>query len=250
MSSAALLAAEAAAFLTLSVVVLLVCEKFKSPEPEKGSAGSGDAAKGARGEGKGESQVHSDGEGTSTRKPRRQPSVESLQSRQIREWRKWAQKCINLGLIVTSALMIWKGLMVVSGCESPVVVVLSGSMEPGFWRGDILFLWLGSSPFRVGEIILFKNEGHDVPIVHRIIKVHQKADGTTDLLTKGDNNVDDDRGIYPPGQRWLNEKFIVGRAVGYLPSVGYVTLVMNDYPFFKFALLGALGVMSLMSPKQ
>ena len=37
-------------------------------------------------------------------------------------------------MIVTSALIIWKGLMCVTGSESPVVVVLSGSMEPGFKR--------------------------------------------------------------------------------------------------------------------
>ena len=38
------------------------------------------------------------------------------------------------GMIVTSALIIWKGLMCFTGSESPVVVVLSGSMEPGFRR--------------------------------------------------------------------------------------------------------------------
>lgn len=38
------------------------------------------------------------------------------------------------GLIVTSALIIWKALMCITGSESPVVVVLSGSMEPGFKR--------------------------------------------------------------------------------------------------------------------
>lgn len=37
-------------------------------------------------------------------------------------------------MIVTSALIIWKGLMCFTGSESPVVVVLSGSMEPGFRR--------------------------------------------------------------------------------------------------------------------
>lgn len=45
---------------------------------------------------------------------------------------------LNLGCIVFSALMLWKGLMVVTKSESPVVVVLSGSMEPGLLRGDIL----------------------------------------------------------------------------------------------------------------
>ena len=40
----------------------------------------------------------------------------------------------SLGMIVTSALIIWKALMCFTGSESPVVVVLSGSMEPGFKR--------------------------------------------------------------------------------------------------------------------
>ena len=71
----------------------------------------------------------------------------------MRVFRKMAQKVINLGLIVTSALMMWKGLMVMSNAESPVVVVLSGSMEPAFWRGDILFLWLGSAPFQVPLVV-------------------------------------------------------------------------------------------------
>ena len=40
--------------------------------------------------------------------------------------------------------------------ESPVVVVLSGSMEPAFQRGDILFLNNQHNPIRVGEIVVFK----------------------------------------------------------------------------------------------
>lgn len=41
---------------------------------------------------------------------------------------------LNFAMIVSSALMIWKGLMVITGSESPIVVVLSGSMEPAFYR--------------------------------------------------------------------------------------------------------------------
>ena len=50
----------------------------------------------------------------------------------------------------------------------------SGSMEPSFKRGDILFLNMGDSPFRVGEIVVFKIEGREIPIVHRVIRVHEK----------------------------------------------------------------------------
>lgn len=41
---------------------------------------------------------------------------------------------LTSGMIVASALMIWKGLVGVTGCESPIVVVLTGSMEPGIKR--------------------------------------------------------------------------------------------------------------------
>ena len=102
---------------------------------------------------------------------------------------------LSFGMIVSSALMIWKGLMVVTGSESPIVVVLSGSMEPAFqvsinqvysgllhhlytmvfrfWtdflqRGDLLFLTnYEEEDIRVGEIVVFKIDGRDIPIVHR-----------------------------------------------------------------------------------
>lgn len=53
------------------------------------------------------------------------------------------------------------------------------------------------------------------------------------FLTKGDNNSVDDRGLYAPGQLWLTKKDVVGRARGFLPYVGMVTIYMNEYPKFK-----------------
>ena len=117
-------------------------------------------------------------------------------------------------MIVFSALMIWKSLMVVTSSESPVVVVLSGSMEPAFHRGDILFLHMGFTPFRSGDIVVFKVADREIPIVHRIIKVHEKEDGTVDLLTKGDNNAVDDRGLYAASQSWIHREHVIGRAKG------------------------------------
>ena len=145
--------------------------------------------------------------------------------------------------------------MVVTGSESPIVVVLSGSMEPAFHRGDLLFLTnFREEPVRVGEIVVFKVEGRDIPIVHRVIKLHEKyvephhlctrldliffvlrcrEDGAVKFLTKGDNNSVDDRGLYAPGQLWLTKSDIVGRARGVLPFVGMITIYMNEYPNFK-----------------
>jgi len=159
--------------------------------------------------------------------------------------RQLVLQVISFGLIVSSALMIWKTLMILTGSESPIVVVLSGSMEPAFQRGDLLFLYMSSAPIRVGEIVVFKLEGRDIPIVHRVLKVHERHDGKVELLTKGDNNPVDDRGLYPSGQLWLNREHIIGRAKGFLPYVGMVTIIMNDYPYLKYLLIGILGLFVL-----
>ncbi len=73
-------------------------------------------------------------------------------------------------MIVSSALMIWKGLMVVTGSESPIVVVLSGSMEPAFHRGDLLFLThYVHEDIRVGEIVVFKVSIHSQNSFHFVV---------------------------------------------------------------------------------
>lgn len=45
-----------------------------------------------------------------------------------------------------------------------------------------------------------------------------RNNGSVKILTKGDNNSVDDRGLYAPGQLWLEKKDIVGRARGYVQS--------------------------------
>ena len=157
---------------------------------------------------------------------------------------------LNLAMIVFSALMIWKGLMFVTKSESPVVVVLSGSMEPAFQRGDILFLNNQDNPIRVGEVVVFKIKDRDIPIVHRVMKVHEKADGAVELLTKGDNNRVDDRGLYAPGQLWLAREDVLGRAIGTLRYVGMVTIILNDYPALKYVLVSIMGLFVLTNKEE
>uniref|UniRef100_A0A0D6R9K7 Signal peptidase complex catalytic subunit SEC11 n=1 Tax=Araucaria cunninghamii TaxID=56994 RepID=A0A0D6R9K7_ARACU len=174
-------------------------------------------------------------------------AVESIRSINVRHA---AMQAISLGMIVTSALIIWKTLMCITGSESPVVVVLTGSMEPGFKRGDILFLHMSKAPIRAGEIVVFHVEGRDIPIVHRVIKVHERQSiNEVDLLTKGDDNEADDYegGIYADDQQWLRQQDVAGRIVGFLPYIGWVTIIMTEKPIIKYILIGALGLLVITS---
>ncbi|KAJ6697668.1 SIGNAL PEPTIDASE I [Salix purpurea] len=138
--------------------------------------------------------------------------------------------------------------MCLTGSESPVVVVLSGSMEPGFKRGDILFLHMSRAPFRTGEIVVYNVEGRPIPIVHRVIEVHEEGNkGNADILTKGDANLLDDRSFYANGQHWLKPQQIIGRAVAFVPYVGWATIIMTEKPIIKYMLMGVLGLLVITS---
>ncbi|CAD7950748.1 unnamed protein product [Amoebophrya sp. A120] len=150
---------------------------------------------------------------------------------------------LNLACIIFTALMLWRGLSLMTGSESPVVVVLSGSMEPGFYRGDILILNMWREErFVPGDVIVFQVEGRGIPIVHRIVNAHKnRKTEEYAILTKGDNNQVDDRGLYMSKQNFISRKEVMGRAFGFLPYVGMITILLNDYPWLKYIMIGSMG---------
>ncbi|KAH0543473.1 Signal peptidase complex catalytic subunit [Glutinoglossum americanum] len=161
--------------------------------------------------------------------------------------RQLAAQILNFGLILSTAFMLWKGLSIASDSPSPIVVVLSGSMEPAFQRGDLLFLWNRGLKTEVGEIVVYNVRGKDIPIVHRVVRRFSKEGEPLQLLTKGDNNLADDTELYAHGQDYLNrEKDIIGSVVGYMPYVGYVTILLSEHPWLKTVMLGLMGLMVIM----
>src|SRR5271156_2123146 len=89
--------------------------------------------------------------------------------------RQSLSQILNFALVLSTAFMLWKSLSVISDSPSPIVVVLSGSMEPAFQRGDLLFLWNRDKEVEVGEIVVYNVKGKDIPIVHRVIRKHSPA---------------------------------------------------------------------------
>ncbi|KAG1844024.1 hypothetical protein F4604DRAFT_1822497, partial [Suillus subluteus] len=145
--------------------------------------------------------------------------------------------------------MLWKGLGLILNTESPIVVVLSGSMEPAFYRGDLLFLTNPQGQrYHTGDITVYRVPGAEIPIVHRVLETRDVVipfDNSTAnrvisnrlaklklppgehqlMLTKGDNNHVDDIDLYQ-GLEWLDRRHIIGKVRGFLPYIGYVTIAM------------------------
>jgi signal peptidase len=66
------------------------------------------------------------------------------------------------------------------------------------------------------------------------------------LLTKGDNNVADDTELYARGQDYIEREDIIGSVVGYIPFVGYVTILLSEHPWLKTVMLGMMGLVVVL----
>ena len=112
-------------------------------------------------------------------------------------------------------------------------VVVSGSMEPVMYRGDIVVLeqanLLGFHEFdtkdiEIGDIVVYVTPHHDGPIIHRVIDKGQVND-TMVFKIKGDNNDVADPGL-------VSENQIISRAITFngqpilIPKIGYISILL------------------------
>lgn len=158
--------------------------------------------------------------------------IEALKRMNIRQA---LMQAINACYSLIGVYMIWKAIGLGLNNDSPIVVVLSESMSPGFVRGDIL--WLKPGKYTTGDMTVFQLYKDTIPIVHRSIKQFGKK-----TLTKGDNNRYDDVSLYRSGQYYLEPEDIKSCVVGYIPYFGMMTIWVNNIPYLRPILLTLMGV--------
>ena len=110
-------------------------------------------------------------------------------------------------------------------------VVVSGSMEPAFYRGDIVMVekadFLGIHEFnpedvQVGDVVVYDAKWFDQPVIHRIIDI-KDINGTTMYKIKGDNNNAPDPYYVTSDQ--IREKVVTwGDNLIVIPKIGYLSI--------------------------
>ncbi len=113
-------------------------------------------------------------------------------------------------------------------------VVVSGSMEPAFYRGDIVAVqkadFLGIHEFdphdiQVGDIVVYDARWFDQPVIHRVINITE-INGTTMYVIKGDNNARADPYYVTADQ--IHERVITwGDSPIVIPYIGHVSLLLR-----------------------
>ena len=122
-------------------------------------------------------------------------------------------------------------ILLVFAAAQHLNVVVSGSMEPVFYRGDIVAVektnFFGihefdSSSVQVGDIVVYNAKWYDQPVIHRVIDMKQ-MNGITYYEIKGDHNS-------VPDPYWVSGDQITQRVLTIndqpvvIPYIGYVNL--------------------------
>ena len=139
---------------------------------------------------------------------------------------------------VISGIFVFNfSLQLILDTKTPLLVVVSDSMEPNLHQGDLIIV-RGVDPENIkeshgdaedGDIIVF--DAHDLwegapdtPIVHRVYDKY-KEDGKWYFLTKGDANWHVDLAPIP-------QRRVLGKVLERIPYIGWVKIVLVDWYLF------------------
>ena len=150
-------------------------------------------------------------------------------------WKQHLEKQDDKGVLMVD----WKEvasyaviLIVVLILAQHLNVVVSGSMEPAFYRGDIVAIEKSDlfgihefdpgSDVQVGDVVVYDAKWYSQPVIHRVINITD-VNGTTMYVIKGDNNNAPDPYYVEPSQ--IQAKVItVGDHLLVIPKIGYLSL--------------------------
>lgn len=118
--------------------------------------------------------------------------------------------CITVLLCL--AVLLSVGLVVPLAMGWTPYVVLSGSMEPVYPVGSLLYVRpVTAETIEQGDVITYRLQGGDTVVTHRVVEINAE-EGT--FITKGDANDTED--MVP-----VASSALAGEPVFHLPYVGY-----------------------------
>ena len=133
---------------------------------------------------------------------------------------------MNIKEIATYLVIILVGIVVAQHMN----VVVSGSMEPVMYKGDLVIIDTNPNTVQVGDIAIYRGTWpHGVPedIIHRIIKIDQLSNGTTVMEFKGDNNpTPDPAPVY--SDQIISKVVTIGDHPLIIPKIGYISIWFKE----------------------
>ncbi len=148
-------------------------------------------------------------------------------------------------VIVILAVLLAVLLVGVRLAGLQVYTVLSGSMEPAYHVGSVIYVKkVPAEDIKIGDPITFVLDESLVVATHRVIEIETDEDGMIRFRTKGDANET------PDGSPVLAQN-LLGRPVFTVPYLGYFVSFIQHPPGSYIALAaGAVLLLLLFLPDR
>ena len=152
-------------------------------------------------------------------------------------WKIFDVVIVGLFIILALNLITTKSDKLFESIGYRTYTVLSGSMEPEFYPGDIVVVkHKDKTDIKLNDIVTYK-DSDGVIITHRIIKETPQG-----YITKGDNNNTEDADI-------LTKDNIIGEVKFSIPKVGYLISFLSK-PMVIAGLMVLLAVVIVINSKD
>lgn len=161
----------------------------------------------------------------SKKRKNREKKKKSQEIKQKKDTKYITKEILSYAVILILALIL----------SAHLSVVVSGSMEPSFYRGDIVATenvnTYGIQEFdpytdvKVGDVVVYDATWYSEPVIHRVIDI-QQINGSSYYIIKGDNNNVQDP--YPVSPSQIRSKVLkLGDSLIIIPKLGYITLLFR-----------------------
>jgi signal peptidase len=152
-------------------------------------------------------------------------------------------KACNTMTTILVAIVVLLAILLVGprAVGMQVFVVLSGSMEPTYHTGSIIYVKdVDPMTLQEGDPVTFR-AAEDTIVTHRIIEVIPDEENPNNryFRTKGDANEVEDGGVTACD-------YIVGKPVFTVPQLGYLAAYIQEPPGIYVAISAAAGMMLLV----
>ena len=145
------------------------------------------------------------------------------------------------GVLLSLAVLLAIALVGVRLIGLDVYVVLSGSMEPEYHTGSVIYVkQTDPEDLAVQDVITFRIDS-DTTVTHRISEITE-IEGQIAFRTKGDANDKEDASIVPASQ-------VVGTPVFTIPYLGYlVKYIQSTSGHYAVIAAGAILLLMMVLP--
>lgn len=137
----------------------------------------------------------------------------------------WRESLFYGAAGIVIAVLVYQLLGFALNTTMPVLDVMSCSMVPAFYKGDLAVI-RGVQPqdINIGDVIVFSVQNRPVPIIHRVVGKRLTESGYV-FTTKGDNRCTNPVSL--PEETEITPQQIRGKMLFTMPYLGWVKIALS-----------------------